>query len=59
MDLQHFKYLSVHPNNSTFDSRDNCNAVIETATNTLRIGCSNTVIPQNVNKIGVAAFSGV
>ena len=58
-DLQHFKYLSVHPNNPIFDSRDNCNAVIETATNTLRIGCSNTVIPPSVNKIGVAAFSGV
>ena len=50
--------LSVEAGNTMFDSRDNCNAIIETATNTLRIGCKNTVIPETVTAIGQMAFSG-
>ena len=50
--------LSVEAGNTTFDSRDNCNAIIETATNTLRIGCRTTVIPESVTAIGEAALSG-
>ena len=44
--------------NSLYDSRDNCNAIIETATNTLIAGCKNTIIPSTVSSIGYAAFSG-
>ena len=44
--------------NSTYDSRDNCNAVIETATNTLKIGFSSTKIPNTVTTIGGGAFEG-
>jgi hypothetical protein len=51
--------LSVEAGNPSFDSRDNCNAIIETATNTLRIGCRSTVVPASVTAIGYAAFSGV
>ena len=51
--------LSVEEGNSTFDSRDNCNAIIETATNVLRIGCSSSVVPSGVVEIGDGAFSGV
>ena len=50
--------ISVEEGNPVFDSRENCNAVIETATNTLRIGCRKTVIPNSVTSIGVTAFSG-
>ena len=50
--------LSVEEGNPVFDSRDNCNAIIETATNTLRIGCVNTVIPNTVTALGEMAFSG-
>jgi hypothetical protein len=50
--------LSVEEGNPVFDSRDNCNAIIETATNTLRIGCVNTVIPNTVTALGDMAFSG-
>lgn len=50
--------LSVEEGNPVFDSRDNCNAIIETATNTLRIGCVNTVIPNTVTALGETAFSG-
>ena len=48
--------LSVHPNNITYDSRDNCNAIIESYTNKLIQGSSATSIPQSVTNIGSNAF---
>lgn len=50
--------LAVAPNNKRYDSRDNCNAIIETATNKLITGCRNTIIPNSVTKINIAAFFG-
>lgn len=41
-----------------YDSRDNCNAIIETATNTLVEGSANTKIPSSVTLIGDNAFAG-
>lgn len=49
--------ISVEVGNKVYDSRDNCNAIIETATNTLIAGCKNTVIPKSVTSIGRGAFS--
>ncbi len=49
--------IIVDKGNTVYDSRDNCNAVIETATNKLIRGCKNTVIPNGVTTIGHAAFS--
>lgn len=49
--------ISVASGNTKYDSRDNCNAIIETATNTLFAGCKNTVIPNSVTSIGNNAFS--
>ena len=40
--------ISVTGGNTTYDSRYNCNAIIETATNTLIAACKNTVIPNSV-----------
>ncbi len=51
--------LSIDPNNSVFDSRDNCNGIVETATNTLVRGCATTTIPATVTAIGASAFNGV
>ena len=48
--------ITVDPNNTAYDSRNNCNAIIETSTNTLIQGCSNTVIPNTVTSIGDYAF---
>ena len=50
--------IVVESGNSKYDSRDNCNAIIETATNTLLAGCKNTTIPNYVNSIGYSAFYG-
>ena len=48
----------VESGNSAYDSRNNCNAIIETASNTLIAGCKNTVVPNSVTSIGSSAFSG-
>ena len=50
--------LVVEKGNVMYDSRENCNAIIETATNTLIRGCENTIIPTSVTRIGHNAFNG-
>lgn len=50
--------LIVDPDNSTYDSRNHCNAIIETATNTLLVGCKNSIIPNDISAIGNMAFFG-
>lgn len=50
--------IVVAGGNSTYDSRNNCNAIIETATNTLITGCKHTIIPKSVISIGYGAFAG-
>ena len=50
--------IVVESGNTVYDSRDNCNAIIETSTNTLIAGCQNTVIPSSVTSIGNGAFYG-
>ena len=48
--------ITVDKNNPRYDSREDCNAIIETATNTLIKGCSSTIIPDTVTTIGQSAF---
>lgn len=48
--------IVVENGNPRYDSRDNCNAIIETPTNTLIKGCHNTIIPNTVTNIGDYAF---
>ena len=50
--------IIVEEGNTAYDSRDNCNAIIETASNTLIAGCKNTTIPNSVSSIGNGAFCG-
>ena len=50
--------IIVDGENPKYDSRNNCNAIIETETNTLITGCMNTIIPNSVTSIGGGAFSG-
>ena len=49
--------IVVESGNTVYDSRDNCNAIINTSTNELVVGCKNTVIPISVTTIG-RAFEG-
>ena len=48
--------ITVEENNSVYDSRNNCNAIIETATNTLVKGCNTTNIPNGITSIEEYAF---
>ena len=50
--------IIVEKGNNTYDSRNNCNAIIETKSNTLIAGCKNTFIPETVTSIGASAFFG-
>ena len=50
--------ISVDNHNVNYDSRGDCNAIIETATNTLIAGCKNTTIPKSVTSIGDSSFYG-
>ena len=50
--------IKVATGNKRFDSRDNCNAIIETGTNTLVAGCNGTTVPASVSAIGDEAFYG-
>ncbi len=50
--------INVSEENEKYDSRDNCNAIVETATGTLISGCQTTVIPDDVSVIGAYAFAG-
>ena len=49
--------ITVANGNAYYDSRDNCNAVIAKASNTLVFGCQKTIIPKTVTEIGYAAFA--
>ena len=48
--------IVVESSNTMYDSRENCNAIIETASNTLIAGCQSTTIPTSVTSIGGYAF---
>ena len=48
--------IKVDSNNKKYDSRNNCNAIIDKETNTLIAGCKNTIIPEGVTSIGGSAF---
>ena len=50
--------IVVESGNTVYDSRENCNAIIETATNTMLSGCRNTTIPNSVTSLGDGCFSG-
>ena len=51
--------IIVENSNAVYDSRENCNAIIETPTNTLIVGCKKTFIPNNVRKIEYLSCEGM
>lgn len=54
-----FEEMIVSENNPYYDSRENCNGIIETKTNTLIYGCKTTVIPNTVKAIRDKAYYGI
>ena len=52
------KTVKIAEGNSKYDSRDNCNAIIETESNKLIAGGLNSAIPCSVTSIGDGAFQG-
>lgn len=57
-DGNRLKRIIVEEGNPCFDSRENCNGIIETATRTLVVGCKNTIIPDGIECIGFSCFYG-
>ena len=49
--------MSVDANNTVYDSRDNCNAIIKKSNNKLIAGCQNTIIPNSVTSLATSAFN--
>ena len=56
LDCSSLSSIIVDEDNNKYDSRDNCNAIIDTETNNLMIGCKNTTIPNTVTSIGEQSF---
>lgn len=56
-DCPEIKSIKVEKENNKYDSREECNAIIETETNTLIVGCKNTIIPNSITTIGNSAFN--
>jgi len=54
--LRNLKSIIVDIGNPYYDSRQRCNAIIETATNKLIFSCANTSIPYSVTAIGPYAL---
>ena len=48
--------IIVDSDNTFLDSRNNCNAIIDTSSNFLICGCKNTIIPNSVFRIGNTSF---
>lgn len=58
-DCRKVKSIRVDAGNSAYDSRNNCNALIETATNKLLKATATTIIPNSIVEIGNSAFGGL
>ena len=51
--------ITVDKDNEVYDSREDCNAIIDTVKNELIRGCQTTVIPSSVTSIGYRAFADI
>lgn len=56
--LDYSTFIVVDPENPVYDSRGDCNGIIETATGTLIKGGTRTTFVEGVTSIGESAFAG-
>ena len=54
---QNASSIVVSSENKHFDSRDNCNAIIETSSNTMLYGCPISFVPNGIEIINTGCFS--
>ncbi len=59
LNYENLSVIQISQANKKFDSRNNCNAIIETKTNTLLAGCKETVIPNDIEHIADSAFYNI
>ena len=57
-DCSNLATITVETSNTVYNSRNGCNAIIETSSNKLIAGCKNTTIPASVTSIDQSAFYG-
>ncbi len=55
---QALKSITVAEHNPVFDSRNSCNAIVKSESNTIITGCMGTVIPKSVTSLGWDSFMG-
>lgn len=55
---ENLEKITVAPDNKVYDSRNDCNAIIQKKGSVLIAGCANTVIPEDVIGIGNQSFDG-
>lgn len=55
-DCKNIASISIDVDNTVYDSRSACNAIIITETNTLIVACKNSTIPDGVVRIASCAF---
>ena len=55
---QNLTSITVADENIYYDSRNNCNAIVETVSDKLILGCTNTIIPQGIKSIGTLSLQG-
>lgn len=48
--------IVVDSANQIYDSREKCNAIVDTKTNTLIVACNKSIIPNTIQKIGDYSF---
>lgn len=52
----YLKKIEVDMNNVTYESPNDCNAIINTAKKSIVAGCKETIIPNGIKEIGFGAF---
>lgn len=58
LSCNNLRSIIVEEGNLSYDSRNNCNAIIKKESKSLIAGCSTTIIPDDIIEIGRSAFNG-